>query len=192
MKKTSKRFEERMQTLKEKAVETDVHVNPTKGVDSGLHGKDFETQVKYLLGNTNGRCISRNGRIDTRKTINGKLTTIEIKSGCGEIATLNEFGETVTSILNSDLIIYAPEYSPEYSVEQQAFVLEVDDFMEVLNNCGLTRLKKSSAQYKLDENEQFYDKMTIQSFTNSQRKTNLFYDYLEQYPTLKEWKEQNL
>ena len=118
---------------------------------------------------------------------NGKRVKIEIKQNASEIATIDKNGNINSVLLKADYVIYAPEYSPAYAVECQAYVLDAKQFIDLLSENGLIRYKMSSAQYKKAENERWHDRITIQSL-NSKARYNRMYDLLEEYGTLlKEW-----
>lgn len=158
----------------------DVHQKPQIGLNSGAHGRDFETRAKLAIGNYRFDGVAKAGRHDSTKKINGKITSIEFKSGAGELATLDEFGNYTHSILDSDLIVYAPEYSPDYDVIKQAYVLTTVAFMDIMDELKLARYKKSSAMLKRESEYQYYDRLTIQTFSTSRKKTDALYNALEE------------
>lgn len=167
----------------------DVHVAPTSGINSGAHGRDFEMQVKRFLGSCSGR-VSPTGCSDARKKINGTYYAIEIKSGCGEIARLKSNGEWDRLDEKKGYVIYAPSYNPEKTVEEQAYVCTTKDFWKILEICGLIRLKYSRAMTKLPAHERVFDRMSIQTFTNSRKKKAEFLEALEKNCiSLKEFSE---
>ena len=166
-----------------------LHTKAVKGStdDKGRNGKDFESQVKSYLGNYKKAGIATIGKVDTTKTYNGKRVKIEIKQNASEIATIDKNGNIKSVLMSADYVIYAPEYSPAYAVECQAYVLDAKQFINLLSESGLIRYKMSSAQYKKAENERWHDRITIQSL-NSKARYNRMYDLLEEYGTLlKEW-----
>ena len=166
-----------------------LHTKAVKGStdDKGRNGKDFESQVKSYLGNYKKAGISTIGKIDTTKTYNGKRVKIEIKQNASEIATIDKNGNLKSVLMSADYVIYAPEYSPAYAVECQAYVLDAKQFIDLLSESGLIRYKMSSAQYKKAEGERWHDRITIQSL-NSKARYNRMYDLLEEHGTLlKEW-----
>ena len=166
-----------------------LHTKAVKGStdDKGRNGKNFESQVKSYLGNYKKAGITTIGKVDTTKTYNGKRVKIEIKQNASEIATIDKNGTIKSVLLSADYVIYAPEYSPAYAVECQAYVLDAKQFIDLLSENGLIRYKMSSAQYKKAEDERWHDRITIQSL-NSKARYNRMYDLLEEYGTLlKEW-----
>lgn len=183
---------EKLSNYREYAQHTDCYVTPEKGTNSGSDGRLFEMAVKMCLNNYrfNG-VVANNGCIDTTKTFNGKKHTFEIKSGCGTIAILDEKGNIKNSeLLKSEYVIYCPEYFNDSPVSYQAFVFPVNTFLMVLNDCGLLRYKYSGLQYEFTKDgtkkrkaNAYHDKLTIQTFKNSKRKTDLFYSMIEEYGT---------
>lgn len=162
----------------EYAKRVDVHIKPTKGVNSGAHGRDFEARVKTYLGNCNGLKIAANSNnYDTIK----KGIKIEVKSGNGEICQIMEDGTKRGMFGKSDYVVYAFKVYPDYSVEKQAIVCPAREFIERLENAGLTRLKASTAIYKAVQSgfldRIYHDRESIQ--INSVKKENKLWDILE-------------
>ena len=180
--------------------DVNVHQKPTTGVNSGAEGRAFERAVNYELGLIK-RSLEVQGanRIDSVKyiTLDGKKKriNIEIKTGCGTLAVLNSDGTIASSpLLNSDFIVYTPQFYPALAVRDQALVFEVDDFMDILKRHGLIRKKTSGKMNSIKKGggEWYYDIMSIQSFKNSKKKfhaftSDLFFegmlldDFIEQY-----------
>lgn len=163
---------------------------PTTGIDSGRGGKAFEALVKLYLDNYRFKGIaSAEGRIDTKKRINGEIAKIEIKCNAFEIERLDENGAVTYSIRNNDYIVYAPDYNEFAPVEMQAYVIPAELFVNKLFECGCVRLKMTTpmtARKKAGE-PFFYDRISIQN--NSIKKLNLIYDILDEYGmSLKEFK----
>lgn len=160
------------------------HVKPTKGVNSGNAGRTAELAVKLALNNYRGaKGVTGATRKDTFKTLDGIVTSFEIKSGCGVLANIDENGNYYGTMLKSEYVIYIPEYNPLLPVTIQAYVLLVQDFIEILQEVGLIRLKMSGAQYNNGQRKEgaFYDRLTIQTFNNSKKKTAQLYDALNRY-----------
>lgn len=160
----------------EKAKSTPWETTPTVGIDNGIGGKCFEISVVSELVK---RCkgVKSTGRCDL--TLKG--TTFELKTGCGELGkiTYKANGEPVIHIRKVDYYIYAPEYNENYNALQQAYVISQKDFLSLLDDIGLIRYKKSS--YAVKNGFDLPDKITIQSFKNSNKKYNALYDSLETY-----------
>lgn len=171
--------------------EINYNVVPTKNIDNGRGGKQFEMLVKFAIGNYNFKGVSKSGRLDTTKKKNGERLKIEIKQNAGELATLDENGNIIDCITKNDIIIYAPEYNPNAPVELQAYVMNATDFYNGLVQNGCIRYKTSTAvnnAVKQGYCEKYHDKITIQN--NSLKKLDKIYDLCEEIGvSLKEWVE---
>lgn len=160
----------------ERAKATPWESMPTTGIDNGIGGKCFEVcTVAEIVKRCNG--VKPTGRYD----MTYKGTTYELKTGCGELGkiTYNADGEEVIHIRKVDFYIYAPEYNENYNALQQAYVISQNDFLSLLEYIGLIRRKKSS--YAIKNGLDRPDRITIQSFKNSNKKYNALYDGLETY-----------
>lgn len=160
----------------ERAKATPWEATPTIGIDNGIGGKCFEVcTVAEIVKHCNG--VKSTGRCD----MTYKGATYELKTGCGELGkiTYNASGAEVVHIRKVDFYVYAPEYNENYNALLQAYVIPQDDFLSLLNDIGLMRRKKSS--YAIKNSFDRPDKITIQSFKNSNKKYNALYDGLEQY-----------
>lgn len=165
-------------------INNDCHVKPTKGVNSGNAGRTAELAVKLALNNIKGaQAVSAATRKDTYKSLDGIITSFEIKSGCGVLANIDENGNYYGAMMKSEYVIYTPEYDPQLPICYQAYVLLVEDFIEILKELGLIRLKMSGAQYSNGQRKEgaFYDRLTIQTFNNSKKKTAALYTALNRY-----------
>lgn len=153
------------------------HVKPTKGIDNGAGGKLAEIFIKLLLENTRGKGISPAGvGYDTMKKIHGKMATVEIKSGCGELARMIE---GVPVYKSAKYICYCP-ISGITDIKCYK-VFETNTFISLLENAGLIRMKISTAEYKaakIENRPPKHDRITIQTFSNSAKKTALMDDIL--------------
>lgn len=150
---------------KEALASVNVHVTPIKreeaealgfkNANSGANGEAFEMDiVMYLCGRVyakNG--IASKGRVDLTKS--GRK--IEIKSGCG----------TLDNVAKAEFVIYSPDSTIETA---RAFTTEM--FMDILNACGLVRIKKMSDGSI---------KKAIQTFKNSKKKETMFRNLLNTY-----------
>lgn len=147
--------------------------------DSGAMGKTFERDLKVLLGQADK--VASPSKADFRK----RYKYGEIKTGAGE---LGELGGKL--IKGSSFVVYVPVVDMEKPVEkQEGFVLDRVTFIELLDELGLIRTKKSTSGAM---------KVTIQTFWNhkagkptSVKKYNALLDalYEKSEYTLEEWLE---
>lgn len=160
----------------ERAKSTPWETAPTIGIDNGIGGKCFEVcTVAEIVKRCKG--VKSTGKCD----LTFKGTTFELKTGCGELGkiTYNADGAEVIHIRKVDYYIYAPEYNENFNALKQAYVISQNDFLSLLEYVGLIRRKKSS--YAIKNGFDRPDKITIQSFKNSNKKYNALYDGLETY-----------
>lgn len=179
-------------------------------INFGAAGRCCEMLVKLALNNYNFKGVSEPAKTDTVKKVNGKLASIEIKTACGEIATITngEFkisSERTTAeyrnncfdtakirnkATTADYVVYIPEPDLDFPVEYQAYVLTGKDFEYILKSLGLIRFKQSTNGK--NQGYDFYDRFAIQSFKNSKKKYEGFYSMLEELGTsLDLWIEEN-
>lgn len=174
------------------AVNTETHQKPTRGVNSGAHGRLYELLIKLALQNYKFNGVAKQGRKDTRKKINGLFFNIEIKSGCGELVAWDLMTEKIISdIRSNEYVIYAPEFMPVATNDcdraitnavKQSYIIETKYFWQELCKNGLIRTKKSSQWYKDTNFSNLpFDRLTISNITQSSKKLNLMYDILEEY-----------
>lgn len=160
----------------ERAKATPWETTPTIGIDNGIGGKCYEVcAVAEIVKRCKG--VKSAGKCD----MTYKGSTYELKTGCGELGkvTYNANGEKVIHIRKVDFYVYAPEYNENYNALMQAYVIPQSDFLSLLGDIGLIRYKKSS--YAIKKGFDRPDKITIQSFKNSNKKYNALYDSLETY-----------
>lgn len=118
-----------------------------KETDAGATGKAFERACKEHLHMLSK--VARAGHSDMRRA----NVYHEIKTGAGELG--NE-GEKL--VKGSSKVIYCPLVDGEKELKQQnAFVLTRNDFLLVLEHCGLLREKTATNGTR---------KTTIQTFWN--------------------------
>lgn len=174
----------------------EVHTRAKEGshIHSGAHGVSFEMAVKIELGNY--RFVSnasKMGHRDTIKKLNGDWVSFEIKQGSGELATIDENGDIKRSVFSADYVIYAPDYRPNDDVRKMAYILTGENFAKAVEVAGMARFKKSTAMTrweKANDEEGYYDRITLQSFTNSHKKLNAWYEALEDFgETFGKWLE---
>lgn len=190
-----------------------VHQQALKGceVNFGAEGRSAEMLIKLSLNNYRFKGIGEPGKSDTVKKINGEFKTIEIKTGCGELATIlsKEFklmnGKRTTAefrnakfdelpkrnnCFESDFVVYIPEPDLDYPIEYQAYVLKTSDFEWILRSMGMIRYKQTTELG--NRGGDYYDRFAIMEFKNSQKRYNGFYDLLEEYGTSFDlWLEEN-
>lgn len=159
----------------------DVHISNVKGINNGAEGNLYEMLIKLALNNCKFHGVSKKGCTDTTKKINNVLSKIEIKNGCGELGTLDNKGNIKTLVFKRDYIIFNIDWSPEYDVIQCSFICKAMDYYKILSESGLIRKKMSTAQYKRPKTDRYYDRIAIQSYKNSKRKTDLYYDNAIKY-----------
>ena len=137
-----------------------------KTTDCGRFGKAFEINVKTYLNGKRGNSnkVSAKGKTDVRY----KGLRLEIKSNCGEL----------DGIEKNDFIVYTYNNEVDYLTPEFAVVLTPTEFLSILDELGLIRIKKSSSGVK---------KTTIQSYKNSKKKYQMFEDRLSECITLEEW-----
>lgn len=182
------------------AESVNVHQKPVEGVNSGAEGRAFERAINFLLGLlARSESVQGAGLFDAIKymEVNGKKKriTIEIKTGAGTLATLDEDGNILTSpLMKSDFVAYTPQFYPELEVENQVLFFETSVFLDILKKHGLIRKKVSGKMNtkKKSGGTWYYDILSIQSFKNSKKKyhaftTDLFFegmtfnDFVEEY-----------
>ena len=168
-------------------------------VNNGCWGTAYEGLIKIALNNCRGVYIKTGaGRADTlKRDSEGNWKKIEIKTSAGELLTLaeNEMEKTadlpwlydntdciVSSVFDADYIVYAPLYKPEKTIEESTYILTAEGFLSALTEANMIRLKKSTAMYSREKQglPWWYDKVTIQTFSNSYKKEQSFIEALEE------------
>lgn len=160
----------------------DVHQKPTAGVNSGAEGRAFERSINFDFGlYERSYFVQGNNKMDSVKYLtdeDGKRrTNIEIKSGCGTLAIIDEEKNIVSSpLFKSHYVVYTPRFYPNVPAKDQCFIIETQTFLSILKECGLIREKRSGLMQKRKNNGEHYynDVLAIQSFENSKRKKNAF------------------
>lgn len=160
---------------------TDIHQSCVKGINNGADGNLYEMLIKLALNNCKFDGVSKRGRTDTKKKINNIIANIEIKNGCGELGVLDSKGNIKSLVFKRDYIIFNIDWMPEFDVVQCSFICKAMDYYKILNESGLIRKKMSTAQYKRPKTDRYYDRIAIQSYKNSKRKTDLYYDNAIKY-----------
>lgn len=129
-------------------------------VDDGANGKAFEGEVKLAMV---GQIHTKNLVTSNKKAhdFTCKGVRYEVKSGCGEIIDL------LNGKSKAERIIYSP-----IADMSEVYDLSVDNFIFVLEYCGLIRDKKTSRGTWTK---------SIQSFKNSRKKSAQFREMLNIY-----------
>lgn len=150
-----------------------------KANDDGAMGKTFERDLKVLLGQADK--VASPSKADFRR----RYKYGEIKTGAGELGDLG--GKLIKG---SSFVVYVPVVDMEKPAEkQEGFILDRVTFIEMLEELGLIRTKKSTSGAM---------KVTIQTFWNhkagkptSVKKYNALLDALYERCeyTLEEWLE---
>ena len=162
------------------------------GVNNGSIGRLAEAVAKIGFKNCRGRLVSAQGQVDTCKNVNGKRCTFEIKTGSGELATLNPDGSIKKSIFGNDYIVYCYrleiDFSTDFSeiVEQiieQLYIINMNDFKDLLDDLNLIGAKYSSAMTKKPAPQRYYDKLSIKSMSAAKR-TKCRENFINEYETI--------
>ena len=137
------------------------------GKDSGKWGKIFEIVTKlYLIGYRGNSCIiSPQGNVDV--IFMGRK--IEIKTNCGYIEDMRRSALVIYTMDNRNMV-----YSPE-----KATIFMAGDFWDMLEELGLKRMRA-------DRNG--VERLAIQSYNNSKKKTRLLTEALAKQATVEEFK----
>lgn len=151
--------------------------------NDGLKGCLFEGYVKAYLGNTRGAVVSAAGRKDTTKKIGSKRFSFEMKTGSGELATLNADGSIKHTCLTSDYMVYCYKFDPNEPVETQAYVFPMSVFVEMLETLNLIGYKYSSAMCKNSAVNRYYDKVAIKTMSSAKR-TKCRENFIDTYENL--------
>lgn len=115
--------------------------------DSGKNGKTFERDLKAFFNQR--AVVAKQGKIDFRRD----RKCYEVKTGAGELDYL----------LKSSVkyVVYVPVVNMDYPVdEQEGFILNRADFLQILEEVGLIREKTATSGAH---------KVTIQTFWNAKR-----------------------
>lgn len=106
--------------------------------DDGKNGKEFETRVHAFL-NCRRTITSNNGRGNDGYFIDKETRTriyYEVKSGAGELGTVDESGERFYKVLKSDFVIYSFD-----ATLANAIVIDALCFVELAEQNKLLRTK---------------------------------------------------
>lgn len=113
-------------------------LNACKTTDCGAIGKAYEIAIRAFIqpkSKRNGVTKSNRWYGDLLLRRNGETIRIEIKTGCGELATVeSDIFEIAELLQKADIVIYCPEVHLDWKPEQQGFVFTRDEFLDMLSN----------------------------------------------------------
>lgn len=162
------------------------------GNHNGIIGDTAEGMTKIGVDNCRGRIVSAQGQVDTRKNVNGKRCSFEVKTGSGELAVLNPDGSIKKSIFNADYVVYCYRFDIDFSCDfegiidqflSQMYVLKMDDFKTLLEDLNLIGAKYSSAMTKKPAPARYYDRLSIKSMSAAKR-TKCRENFINAYETI--------
>ena len=175
------------------------YLNQKKASDDGAVGKAFEVAIRKFLQPTSKRegvthAYASYG--DIRLKMGNKWAKVEVKSACGELATISaeqfELDASANNILpKADYVIYCPEVCQTMNMEEQAFVFTRDEFVAMVNSYGG---RGAILRTKYASREQGY-RISFQSFRAETRPkaskpiADHIWDCCYNQPTVKEWME---
>lgn len=129
-------------------------------IDDGAKGKAFEGEVKMAMcGQIHTKTLVTSNKKAHDFTCKG--IRYEVKSGCGEIIDL------LNGKSKADRVIYSP-----IADLSEVYDLSVENFILVLDTCGLIRDKKTSRGTWTK---------SIQTFKTSKKKSAMFREMLNNY-----------
>ena len=177
----------------------DVHktVGSRNGTDAGANSKTALREVDAFLRSNIKECSiwtePGKGTI-TLSADSGKTITLAVKSGCPPLSKVIN-GE-VQILPNIDIVLYATDLTYDKDVTDQLRVFTREEFLEMWKDLGLIRKKVSSAavrkykemygpDFKTDI-DKHADSISVQSFSNSGRKSALVAEACKQRKTLSE------
>ena len=119
----------------------------------------------------------------TFKGKDGKMHSIEFKTGCGALVYEYDDGfiDVDRLLPGVEYFAYNPEYCDNMQVQDQFFVMSRDEFINLLMSYSE---KKPMTWFKLNK---AYRQVNIQEFKNSDKKYNYLLNALYDWPTLKEF-----
>lgn len=119
----------------------------------------------------------------TFKGSDGKMHSIEFKTGCGALAYEydDEFIDVERLLEGVEYFAYNPEYCDNMQVQDQFFVMTRDEFIDLLMSYNAT---KPMTWFKLNK---AYRQVNIQEFKNSNKKYDYLLNALYECPTLEQF-----
>ena len=170
-----------------------------KATDDGARGKAFEVAIRKFLQPTSKRVgvtYAHASYGDLRLKMGDKYIKVEVKSACGELATISaedfELDASANGILpKADIIIYCPEVADNIQMEEQSFVFTRNEFIDMVNSYGG---RGSILRTKYASREQGY-RISFQSFRAETRPkaskpiADHIWDCCYNQPTVADWIE---
>lgn len=177
----------------------DVHkaVGNRNGTDTGANSKTALREADTFLREKLPECSvwsdPRRGII-TLTAKSGNVVSISVKSGCPPLSSVVN-GE-VQLLPDIDIVLYATDLNANTKVANQLRVFSREEFLRMWKDLGLIRKKVSSAavrkykemygpDFKTDI-DKHADSISVQSFSNSGRKSALVAEACKQRKTLSE------
>ena len=119
----------------------------------------------------------------TFKGKDGKMHSIEFKTGCGALAYEydDECIDVDRLLVGVEYFAYNPEYCDNMQVQDQFFVTTREDFLDLLVSYNE---KKPLTWFKRNKE---YRQVNIQEFNTSKRKYDYLMDALYDWPTLEQF-----
>ena len=133
---------------------------------------------EYKLFESCAKCLV------TIKSPTGKVVSVSVKSGCSQLSS-SVNGE-IKLLPDIDIVLYAPDFLLGKDTLSQLRVFTKDEFLEMWNTLGLIRKKVSTAALKQyrelygpdfkTDIDKHADVISVQSFSNSGKKSKLVQD----------------
>jgi hypothetical protein len=119
----------------------------------------------------------------TFKGSDGKMHSIEFKTGCGALAYEydDEFIDVERLLEGVEYIAYNPEFCENIILQKQFFIMTRDEFINLLMSYNE---KKPMTWFKLNK---AYRQVNIQEFKNSNKKYDYLLNALYECPTLEQF-----
>lgn len=172
-------------------------------IDDGAKGKSSEIAVKCYI-NPNSRIkdyvTPQAKAFDIFVRENRKQANIEIKTGCGELAIIDELSDSIAEMIcsiypKSTYIIYCPEVVDYVPMEKQFFVFTRDKFISMCETYdgrgSIVRIKKPTSNTAYCEHGKY--RLSFQSFRSDGRPkasakiADHIWDCCYNQPTLEQW-----
>lgn len=156
--------------------------------------KDIKSAFALLAQDVVTAIGSERVSIDSKKLVltvkcPDKDVRIAVKKGCSGLGRKNSEGEWVYP--EDDLVLYTPFLDPQKPFRQQFRVFEKGEFLKMWQDLDLVRYKVSTSGVKHIRDtgidgpvsvSQYADYISVQSFSNSVKKTRALMAYFETKP----------